>query len=224
VCGRYTLSKPGDVLQELQIDFDVDSALLAPRFNVAPTQVMPIVRLDREGRREVAGARWGLIPFWAKDPSIGSSMINARSETIAEKPAFRNALKTRRCLIPSDGFYEWRKIGKVKQPYHIHLGDRRPMIFAGLWERWDKGPTPIESYTILTTSANRAVAELHERMPVILDAETRALWLDPQKTGPLELADLFRPFPAEDFALTPVSRLVNDARNEVANCLEPIVL
>jgi putative SOS response-associated peptidase YedK len=224
MCGRYTLSKPGDVLQELQVEIDADLELLAPRYNIAPTQKVPIVRLDRQGRRELIGARWGLIPFWAKDPSIGNSMINARSETIAEKPAFRNALKSRRCLIPADGFYEWRKLGKVKQPYHIHFAERRLLVFAGLWERWDKGPEPIESCTILTTSANTAIAGLHERMPVILDAATRARWLETQAADPLELAALLQPYPADDFVLTPVSRLVNDARNESALCLEPIVL
>ncbi len=223
MCGRYTLSDPGDLLREVAVENVSDpEQVLAPRYNIAPTQEAAVVRSDAEGRRELALLRWGLVPFWAKEISIGSRMINARSETAAEKPSFRAAFKRRRCLILADGFYEWRKIGKTKQPFHIHFARRRPFTMAGLWEVWNKGAEgPLETFTILTTEANVEVSPLHHRMPVILDGQRRDLWLDPTVQDAGALNAVLRPYAGETIQLTPVSTLVNSPRNEVPQCLDP---
>jgi putative SOS response-associated peptidase YedK len=169
--------------------------------------------------------RWGLIPVWAKEASMGSRMINARSETAAEKPSFRTAFKRRRCLIPADGFYEWRKIGKRKQPYHIHFTAGRPFTMAGLWESWSKGPEgTLETFTILTTAANKAISGLHHRMPVILEGDARELWLDSSVQNPELLSSLLVPHRGASLHLTPVSTLVNNVRNESPQCLVPVTL
>jgi putative SOS response-associated peptidase YedK len=228
MCGRYTVTQPGEVLLELGIPAEQIEALdppLSPRYNAAPTQRLPVARATKGGEaREAAYLRWGLIPFWAKDAAIGNQMINARAETVAEKSAFRNALKRRRCLIPADGFYEWKKMGTAKQPFHIHLADRAPFAFAGLWERWDKGPEPIESFTILTTRANTKVADLHDRMPVILLGGQRDVWLDPSIEDPADLLPLLEPMDPDLIAFLPVSRVVNNARFDGPECIQPIAL
>eukprot|EP00913_Durusdinium_trenchii_P019515 g18345.t1 len=165
---------------------------LRPRYNIAPTQTAAIVRPADEGR-EVAFARWGLIPSWAKDIKIGYRMINARGETVAEKPSFRAAFKRRRCLVPASGYYEWKKLSaKTKQPYHIHRDDDGLIAFAGLWERWDAGDAPLESFTIITTAAGGALADIHDRMPVMLPESEHALWLDPD-VEPEALGELLHP-------------------------------
>ena len=219
MCGRYTLSDPGTLLEQMEVD--ADGADLVPRFNIAPTQGVPAIRQSHEGSRHLSLLRWGLIPFWAKDMSIGNRMINARSETAAEKPSFKHAIKRRRCLLVTDGFYEWKKVPGGKQPMHIHMPDRRPFVFAGLWERWDKGPEPIESCTILTTRAGEQVAPVHDRMPVILEGQARDAWLDPSIQDPAGFSPLFEPFSGE-LVLTPVSRLVNNPRNDSPQCIEPV--
>lgn len=223
MCGRYTLTQPGDILLELGVPAaEIEELVLEPRYNVAPTQSLPVVRKEK-GRRRVDRLRWGLIPFWAKDEAIGNQMINARSESVAEKPAYKAALKRRRCLVPADGFYEWQKMGKVKQPFHIFLEDHQPFAFAGLWERWDKGPEPIESFTILTTKPNEKVARVHDRMPVILLGDQREAWLD-LDLDPGRMTELFAARPSELFDFTPVSRVVNNARFDGPECIQPIVL
>lgn len=219
MCGRYTLSDPGTLLQEMNVD--AQGGELTARFNIAPTQAVPAIRQDGEGSRVLSFLRWGLIPFWAKDLSIGNRMINARSETAAEKPSFRHAIKRRRCLLVTDGFYEWKKVQDGKQPIHIHRPDRRAFVFAGLWETWDRGTEPIESCTILTTRANDQVAQVHDRMPVILDGEARDFWLDPSVQDPSAFEPLFEPYTGE-LTFTAVSRLVNNPRNDSPQCLEPI--
>ncbi len=220
MCGRYTLSDPGDLLKELHVEAALD---ITPRYNIAPTQnVLAIRSRDGDGPNEAVYLRWGLVPYWAKDPSIGNRMINARSETAAEKPSFRTAMKKRRCLIPSDGFYEWVKVGKAKQPYHIHLPERRPFVFAGLWERWTRGPEPLETCTILTTAANDDIRPVHDRMPVILESDARQTWLDPEVHDSELLTTMLRPLPPGKLQLTAVSTLVNSPRNETAACLEPL--
>ena len=221
MCGRYTLSDPGDLLTELGVE-PPDDLELTPRYNIAPTQSVATVRASPQGEgRELALLHWGLIPFWAKEKKIGNRMINARSETVAEKPSFRNAYRKRRCLLLADGFYEWVKMGSAKQPHHIYLDDHQPFTLAGLWERWEKGPDgPIESCTILTTDANDTVRPLHHRMPVILEGEARDLWLDPSVQDPEALAPLLRPFPEGRIAHHPVSKLVNSPRNDVPACLD----
>lgn len=169
MCGRYRLS----AVECIQERFEAEQAEeLRPRYNIAPSQPVPIIRQD-DGRRTVAMVRWGLVPFWAKDVSIGSRMINARCETVPEKPTFRSCFAKRRCLIPADGFYEWARAGTRKRPFHLGMKDDSLFAFASLWDCWNPpGGTPVESCTILTTAANRLVADLHDRMPVILRVST----------------------------------------------------
>jgi putative SOS response-associated peptidase YedK len=193
------------------------------RFNIAPTQDVAVVRLlDKE--RLLTQMRWGLVPFWADDPSIGSRMINARGETIAEKPSFRNAYKKRRCLIITDGFYEWTKGKNGKQPYFFHLPDHRPFAFAGLWESWNKGAMgPLESCTIVTTHANEQVRPLHHRMPVILEPTGYNDWLS-DDTAQAELADLLAPLPEGRLLIEPVSTRVNSPSNDDEQCTVAVPL
>ena len=226
MCGRYTLSDTGDLLTELQAEGGIDAAELAPRYNIAPTQNAAVVRAQPEGEgRELAMLRWGLVPFWAKELSIGNRMINARSETAAEKASFKHAIKKRRCAVLADGFYEWRKLEGGKQPYHIHLETKQPFVMAGLWERWSRGPDgPVETFTILTTDANDTVRPLHDRMPVILPPDTWDLWLDPTVQDPEAVQPLMVPAPDDVIAFHPVSREVNSPRNDVASCIEPLQL
>lgn len=218
MCGRYTLrTPPADWAPTFDVEPPPDLQL---RFNIAPTQEAPIVRLDAEGRREAVLARWGLIPSWADDPSVGSRMINARCETAATLPAFRQAFERRRCLVPADGFYEWRSEGKRKQPVYVCRVDRRPWAFAGLWESWRHQELRIESFTILTTDANPALQSLHTRMPVILHAADYPRWLD----GPTQdVAPLLRPYPESELTHFAVNPAVNRATYDAPDCLEPVV-
>ena len=209
------------------------------RYNIAPTQVVPIVRPASAGgegdgarkpsapRREFMQARWGLVPFWAKDAAIGAKMINARAEGIAEKPAFRAAFRARRCLVPADGFFEWRATPQGKRPYWVGLkggtsDEPPPFAFAGLWERWTKAPdgAPLESCTIVTTEANALLRPIHDRMPVILAPAAYASWLDPATPLPDALA-LLKPYPAEAMTLHFVSTRVNSVRFDDALCIAP---
>jgi putative SOS response-associated peptidase YedK len=222
MCGRYLLLSSRDELASLFGLDPADVPDLPPRYNVAATQPVPAVRLAENARRVLVRLRWGLIPSWAKDPAIGHSLINARSETVAEKPAFRGAFKARRCLIPASGLYEWRATGgKHKQPYHFRLTDGRPFAFAGLWERWHGGDDePVETCAILTTEANEVVRPVHERMPVILALADFGVWLDPRAPAD-QLHTLFRPYPAEMMEAVPVGRYVSNPRNEGPRCLAP---
>ena len=219
MCGRFTLRTPASVLVR---QFAVDAGLQLPlRYNIAPTQQVPVVRAV-DGARQLAMTKWGLIPSWADDPKIGYSLINARSETAATKPSFRAAIKSRRCLIPADGFFEWKKDGKKKLPIYFRRQDDQPFAFAGLWERWSKGAEPVESCTILTTSANELVRPFHDRMPVILSPNDYNAWLDPQTTDATNLTYLFVPFPIEELTAYPVNSVVNNARHEGADCIEAV--
>jgi putative SOS response-associated peptidase YedK len=186
---------------------------------VAPTQEVATVVEGGEGRR-LEMSRWGLIPAWADDPGIGARMINARSETVAEKPSFKKAFKQRRCLIPADGFYEWRKENGGKQPYYIRTQSGRPFAFAGLWESWSRNGEGIQSCTILTTGANDFLQEIHHRMPVILPPEVYDLWLDPGIREPDQLLPLLAQYPGEDMEAYPVSRRVNSPSNNEPGCIE----
>jgi putative SOS response-associated peptidase YedK len=223
VCGRFLqLSSPDELARLLDLD-PAEVPELFPRYNVAPTQPVAAARLADNGRRAFAALRWGLIPLWAKDPRIGNSLINARAETVAEKPAFRSAFRHRRCLIPASGFYEWQATsGKQKQPFHIHMKGGRPFAFAGLWERWGggEGDAPVESCTIITTEANAVVRPVHERMPVIVAAGDFSAWLDP-RTPAADLHELLRPYPAEEMLAAPANPYVNSPRNEGPQCLAP---
>lgn len=218
MCGRYTLATPLGELVE-QFGFGGPLPDLRPSYNVAPTQEVATVIENDEGRR-LEMSRWGLIPAWADDPGIGARMINARSETVAEKPSFKKAFKQRRCLIPTDGFYEWRKENGGKQPYYIRTKSGRPFAFAGLWESWSRNGEGIQSCTILTTGANDFLQEIHHRMPVILPPEDYDLWLDPEVREPDQLLPLLAPYPGEDMEAYPVSRRVNSPSNNEPGCIE----
>ncbi len=221
MCGRYTQTRSARQLAEA-FEADLNNELdLLPRYNIAPTQPMVVVRATPRGR-EVALMRWGLIPSWAKDPSIGSKMINARCETVHEKPAYRSAFRSRRCLIPADGFYEWKKTGGRKQPMYIHRRDGQPLAFAGLWERWQGDGEPVETCTILTTEPNALMAPIHDRMPVIVEPQDYAMWLDPKVHDDGQLARLLQPCAAERLMAYPVSSLVNSPKNDTTRCIEPI--
>jgi putative SOS response-associated peptidase YedK len=212
MCGRFTLRTPLTVLSQ-QFLFDLSELpadlTFAPRYNIAPTQTVAVVRQPAAGRpRRLALLHWGLVPSWSKDLKRAAGMINARAETVAEKPAFRAALTRRRCLVLADGFYEWKKAGKAKQAFCFRLRDERPFAFAGLWEYWrgtagSAGP-PLESCTIVTTTANEVCAPIHERMPVILAAADYGLWLDPSVNDLQRLVALLQPYRAEDMKGDPV--------------------
>ena len=197
---------------------DATSVELPANYNVAPTQGVAAV-LEEDGQRRLEVLRWGLIPPWADDPQIGSRMINARSEMAPEKQSFRRAFRKRRCLIPADGFYEWRRTNGAKQPYYIHLEDGRPFTFIGLWESWS-GEGEVRTCTILTTGANALVGEIHDRMPVILARDAYDVWLDPASEKD-ELRDLLAPFPEDGMEAYPVSRFVNNPQNNDPRCVEP---
>lgn len=211
MCGRFAFYSPREAVRDL---FGVEfPEAFAPRYNIAPTQDVAAIRGTAAGAPEPAILRWGLIPSWAKDAAIGNRMINARAETLAEKPAFRNAFRRRRCVILATGFYEWRKTERGKTPFYIATPDDRPIAFAGLWERWEKGERPLETCTIITTDANRALRELHDRMPVILSPEATRQWLAPG-TGDAALAGLLRPAPESLLTCREVSRAVNSPAHE----------
>ncbi len=217
MCGRFTLRTPTDILMEA---FDVSEMPDFPlRYNIAPTTDIVGLR-SAEGQREVAILRWGLVPFWAKEPTIGSRMINARSESVAEKPAFRNSFKKRRCLILADGYYEWQKVGAKKQPYLIHRADDRPFAMAGLWDTWSKSDPPLESCTIITTSANSITRNVHDRMPVILEEADLDAWLDPENKDEGFLQRLLVPNEQQPLRVDPVSTYVNSVRNQGPRCVE----
>lgn len=218
MCGRFALIVDASVLADV---FDVDPPRqLQPRFNIAPTQTIPIVRAGKDDTRECSMVRWGLVPSWAKDEKIGARMINARGETVAEKPSFRSAVKNRRCLIPADGFYEWVRKDSGKQPHFIHFADARPFAFAGLWERWHKGDgPPLDTCTIITTSPNELVANLHDRMPVILPPPLFEEWLEPMPMTPERLQEVLAPHPAKGMEAYPVSTYVNKPVNDGPECI-----
>jgi len=222
MCGRYTLKATPEVVAD-QFHFE-ELAEISPRYNIAPSQLVACVRITSGSTtREGGMLRWGLIPSWAKDPAIGMKLINARAETVAEKPSFRKSFKQRRCLVLADGFYEWQKEGRVKQPYYIRLKSERPFAFAGLWDHWASadGKT-IETCALLTTEPNALMAPIHNRMPVILNPDTYDDWLDPDQQDVVRLATLLGSYPAEEMVANPVSRLVNNARFDDPRCIEAL--
>lgn len=227
MCGRFTRSKDyfsEHANQRAFLDqLGLSTAIsIPPSFNLAPTQEVAAVRASRDGdERELVMLRWGLVPGWAPGVGIGGRMINARAETVAEKPAFRNAFKKRRCLIVADGFYEWQKTDRSKQPYFIWLTGGQPFCFAGLWERRTRDEKSVESCTIVTTAANRFMERIHDRMPVILEPADYGLWLDSAVQEPERLTPLLRPYPEDKMEAHPVSTLVNSPKNNVPECLDP---
>lgn len=230
MCGRFGFDIPRQVLTE---HFGLDAVYdIAPRYNVAPTQAAPAVLPHPDsGARVLRSLRWGLVPSWAKDAKAGARLINARSESAGDKPAFRAAFKRRRCLVPAAGFYEWKRLDKGKQPHWIRLSGGGPLAFAGLWEHWldpaaasadaAPGDATLYTFTILTCPANPLVAELHDRMPVILDPADYAAWLDPDAERPA-LEALLAPYPAERMETWPVSTRVNSPRNDDPSLLDKV--
>lgn len=222
MCGRFTLTASS--YQQLALRFgvsDIPDIVYQPRYNIAPSQpVLSVIVTD--GQRRMGFLQWGLIPSWAKDASIGNKMINARSETVHEKPSFRSAFQKRRCLIIADGFYEWSRNNTPKQPHHIGLASKEPFAFAGLWESWRPmaGGNPLFTCTILTTEANTLIAPIHPRMPLILPKDQEAAWLEAEDTDTLQT--LLRPFPGDLMSLHPVSTLVNSPKNESPECITPL--
>ena len=218
MCGRYTLAANTKKLAEAFAEFEVPAELPA-RYNIAPSQ--PVAVIANNGQRKVELFQWGLIPSWAKDPKIGNQMINARAETLGEKPAFKTAYKRRRCLVLADGFYEWRKEeGKSKTPMYAQLKSGEPFAFAGLWEMWRSvEDDTILSCTIITTEPNELMANIHNHMPVILPPEAYELWLDPAERMPEQLNGLLKPYPAELMTARPVSKLVNSPQNDSPECI-----
>jgi putative SOS response-associated peptidase YedK len=212
MCGRFTLTVDPAQLEDI-FPWAVISANLTPRYNIAPSQPIAVIPNTKDYRMDLY--RWGLIPSWAKDASIGYRMINARAETLNEKPSFRTAIKKRRCLILADGFYEWKPSidGRSKTPYYIRLSSGDVFAFAGLWDIWvSPNNAPIKSCSIITTQPNELVASIHNRMPVIIPREAHLKWVDPNEINPLSISDLLIPFPADQMEAYPVSRAVNDPK------------
>lgn len=226
MCGRYRVNREQRRLAEhfgIPEGGESQLPLELPRFNAAPSQVLAAVRLDSAGRRELVGLRWGLVPHWAKDRGIGRKTVNARAETVAEKPAFRGAFRYRRCLIPSDGFYEWQAIGRRRQPWLVRLEDGGLFAFAGLWERWRGAAAEVlETFTVIVTDANELLRPLHDRMPVIVAPSDYDAWLDVGRFDRRGLEALLRPYPSEGMVAYPVSRRVNSPANDDPLCSAPL--
>ena len=228
MCGRFTLKNSSEAIAEV---FHLAKVpVMEPRYNIAPTQLVPTVLCMSQASaeqssmdddpvraalhyRQLQMLRWGLIPSWAKDRTIGARMINARAETVSEKPSFRTAFRHRRCLVVADGFYEWQRQEKKKQPFYFRLQDGQPFAFAGLWERWQSPEGTVESCTIITTAANELMHPIHDRMPVILDTKDYDLWLDPTVQKPETLQQLLQPYCSEAMTTYPVSTQVNNPAN-----------
>ena len=216
MCGRYSFLAPAEAVRNL-FKFNGTTPNFPPRYNIAPTQPAPVVILSNDGERELILMRWGLVPAWSKGPDSRFSMFNARAETVAKKSAYRVAFQKRRCLVPVDGFYEWKTNGGAKQPYRISLIDGSVFAFAGLWEHWEDGTgSIIESFTVITTSANSLISPIHDRMPVILPPEAHSQWLAGSKSE-----GLLAPYSATEMKAYPVDPYVNDARHDDAKCLAP---
>jgi len=220
MCGRFSLNAAEAELRRL-FGYDGPPLNIPPRYNIAPTQTSPVVALGREGGRTLVMMRWGLVPSWSKDLKIGAKLINARADTVAEKPSFRSAFAKRRCLVPADGFYEWQaQAGGLKQPYRIHRPDGALFAFAGLWEQWQGPDGRVLSFTIVTTGANDRLRPIHDRMPVILEARDYKAWLDP--AAPREAAHaLLRPLPDDWLIAGPIGTRVNSVKNDDPSVWDP---
>ncbi len=221
MCGRFTLSQPINAIASVFNLAQIPP--LEPRYNIAPTQLVPSILSAPGGEKQLQMLRWGLIPAWAKDPAIGAKLINARAETVSEKPSFKSAFKRRRCLIVADGFYEWQRQDGKKQPYYFRLQNGHPFAFAGLWEQW-KSPEEqeITSCTILTTAANDLLRPIHDRMPVILDSDRYELWLDPKVEKSEILQPLLHPYQADLMTSYAVSTKVNNPKNNTSECINSL--
>ena len=223
MCGRFTRKENFQQMAEILGLKALPP--LSPRYNIAPSQLVACVRSNPETQgREFIELRWGLIPSWAKDPSIGNKLINARGETVADKPSFRQAFKQQRCLVLADGFYEWKREGKTKQPYYIRLKDGRPFVFAGLWERWEKQEPALKTCALITTGPNTLMEPIHNRMPVILPEQSYASWLNTGLQNTMYLSGLLEPYNPDEMEAYPVSSQVNNPRNDSPLCIRPIDL
>jgi putative SOS response-associated peptidase YedK len=225
MCGRYRLSKRKQIMEE-HFDCDPWDENWSPRYNIAPTQSVPVIRQHpKEPVRQISTMRWGLIPNWAKNTSIASGTINAKSETAATKPAFRDPLRLRRCLIPADGFYEWRRTGGAKQPFCFEVKDGELYAFAGLWDGWkDPSGNWIKTCSILTTTPIAVISTVHDRMPVILDPDNYDLWLDPGMQDVVAISEVLKPYDARLMGSYPVSTRVNSVSNDDLECSRPVEL
>jgi len=225
MCGRYRLSRRKQLVEEY-FDCGPWDEEWSPRYNIAPAQPIPVIRQNpKKPVREPALMKWGLIPHWAKTPSIATNTINAKSETAATKPAFRDPLKLRRCLIPADGFYEWRKTGTAKQPYCFEVNEGELFAFAGIWDRWrDPSGNTVETCSILTTTPNAVTSAIHDRMPVILDPDSYDLWFDPGMQNVAAASELLKPYDARLMRCYPVSSRVNHVANDDEECSRPVEL
>lgn len=215
MCGRFTVTAPGDIAGELGVEVPPEvAAAVEPQYNIAPTE--PVIAIANRGdTRRAELMRWGLVPHWAKGPGEGAKFINARSETAATKPAFRDALARRRCLVPADGFYEWKREGKLRTPFYITRPDHALFTFAGLWERWKQPDGAwLITCSILTGPANTLIAPLHDRMPIVVEPEDRERWLHPEPLEAVAVEDILRPPPDELFEMFEVSREVNNVHND----------
>lgn len=220
MCGRFVRSTDKDDAQSRFGYEDTQGILLEPRYNIAPTQMHPVVVIEND-QRVLKMMRWGLVPAWAKDEKIGANLINARAETVDSKPSFRTAFKKRRCLVLANGFYEWyREDKKNKRPFYIRLKSFEPFAFAGLWESW--GPDKLESFTIITTEANELVAQIHDRMPVMLHEKDEGTWLDPDLQDPVKLKSLLKPYSADSMEMYEVSTAVNSSKNDEPTFILPL--
>lgn len=223
MCGRYRLSRRKQIIEEYfdTADWQDD---WSPRYNIAPTQPIPVIRQHpKEPRRDLSLMKWGLVPAWSKDPSSAARMINARSETAHTLPAFREAMKLRRCLVPADGFYEWKKTPTSKQPFCFEVNDGELFAFAGLWERWrDPSEQWVKSCSILTTTPNAVTSAIHDRMPVIVHPDSNDLWLDPGMTDVQVVSELLKPYDAKVMGCYPVSTRINHVANDDEGCSRPV--
>ena len=225
MCGRYAFYSPREAIERV---FGVaDAPEVEPRWNIAPTQYVPAVLVDGDDQRVLRLLRWGLVPFWSRDESIGNRMINARAETLTRNAAFREAFEQRRCLIPVSGFYEWRREGRTSTPWFVERADGDPFALAGLWARWrprgaGASSEPLDSCTIITTDANAVLVPIHERMPAILPPQAFAAWLDPRGHDTVALAQWLHPSPPEVLRARIVGRAVNDARSEGPELIAPL--
>lgn len=222
MCGRFTFTQSEETITELFQLAEVPP--LSPRYNLAPTQLAPaVIKTSQAQNRQFKWLRWGLVPSWSKDTKIGTKLINAKAETVAEKPAFRSAFKKRRCLVLADGFYEWQQQNGKKQPFYYRLQNGNPFAFAGLWEHWESEEGEgIESCTIITTDANELIRPIHDRIPVILAPNDYDKWLDPEVKEPELLQPLLQPYPSEEMTAYPVSPKVNSPKNDSPECIQSL--
>ena len=218
MCGRFTVQLSPDEIGNL---YDAPQPTLPPRYNGAPTQDFAACRLDEAGRRIITMLRWGLLPAWAKDVGVGSRMINARAETVRDKPAYRAAFRSRRCLVPADGWFEWQRAGRVKQPWFIALADGSPLSFAALWERWNRSGDGLETFTIIITEACEGLADIHHRQPAVVHPDRFGDWLDPASPSE-QLLDMVRRPCTGPFEKRRVSTRVNSVANNVPAILDPV--